>query len=626
MLFFQSKPRRQNELLEDRSPLQLNSETSLQLLFLNQIRKEMADPSDTEKGLSIPQPDDLDNLRNTLMLSLSNLRSDVPRSIVGRIRIGSLERNLGVAIRGLFLTIKWNISTSVLPFDEAWYPRYESKAESELFTVKFSIADWSRSSQVLTPLLYLQSLGISNPLEIGSPPSMHGVAMRYPLGLTKAFGTNSIKPSDINPTCPLAQAQGNGSKNTFRIFIYRASESTVKESVLLGESASPPFDGMRNEKTNALSLPSRAKWILAALLFPFFSIPANNASSTIEIASESFTRTDYSISILLNPIVLAVGIGATSGQRVGPLAPPLLEFNNKLRSPTSVTLSLLCLSLLEVWKQYYLDLVLKTRKKKLQRIQLEVNQRNQKEIALKKAASMIKSVLRQVFRRYQAYRAGITLSDSKTPTSKEARTRKIDENQLSRLKERSESKRATSGSGVDASKGIGRFRLFTCHLSKRREGNRCADFFARMGSSQLEQFMPLEYPSRLLVSPSRDSWSKRLAAAPAKLRKQPLPSSIPSLTAPFLFAGAKLKAMVGSGQRDIRRVLLCYQWAQPKRRRDKHHLLKRKHQPIILNTRHPSFDFCGYQPPSSYESEYRYYTLFRQEDQKTEELGFRKGE
>lgn len=88
--------------------------------------------------------------------------------------------------------------------------------------------------------------------------------MRYPLGLTKAFGTNSIKPSDINPTCPLAQAQGNGSKNTFRI---PTSESTVKESVLLGESASPPFDGMRNEKTNALSLPSRAKWILAALLF-----------------------------------------------------------------------------------------------------------------------------------------------------------------------------------------------------------------------------------------------------------------------------------------------------------------------------------------------------------------------
>ena len=49
-----------------------------------------------------------------------------------------------------------------------------------------------------------------------------------------------------------------------------------------------------------------------------------------------------------------------------------------------------------------------------------------------------------------------------------------------------------------------------------REGNRCADLLARMGSSQLEQFMPWESPSRLLVSPSRDSWSKRLAAAPAK--------------------------------------------------------------------------------------------------------------
>lgn len=28
-----------------------------------------------------------------------------------------------------------------------------------------------------------------------------------------------------------------------------------------------------------------------------------------------------------------------------------------------------------------------------------------------------------------------------------------------------------------------------------REGNRCADFLARMGSSQLEQFMPWESPS-----------------------------------------------------------------------------------------------------------------------------------
>ncbi|CAL0308092.1 unnamed protein product [Lupinus luteus] len=69
-----------------------------------------------------------------------------------------------------------------------------------------------------------------------------------------------------------------------------------------------------------------------------------------------------------------------------------------------------------------------------------------------------------------------------------------------------------------------------------REGNRCADFLARMGSSQLEQFMPWESPSRLLVSPSRASVAKRLAAAPAKLRQQPLPSSIPSLTAPSLCA------------------------------------------------------------------------------------------
>ena len=35
--------------------------------------------------------------------------------------------------------------------------------------------------------------------------------MRYPWAKI-AFGTNLIKPSDINPTCPLVQAQGNGSK------------------------------------------------------------------------------------------------------------------------------------------------------------------------------------------------------------------------------------------------------------------------------------------------------------------------------------------------------------------------------------------------------------------------------